>query len=390
MKIKQVLKKNICAIITILLFVSSSFAYAPEEIATPEMRTAQSVNGEEAIAPYSITGEAIVAMLQNTVGFDIPGSAIAYHRRTGQIFVKNTPKNHEIIATILGSLRESHRRQVNIEARIITVAGTDFEGIGVDSSSWQFISSSSKDFAVGSGTIGGRTVTDTATRSNLADLNTIFDSTGIGDAIQIGIQREGTFDIDFSIDALARRVDVNTLAAPRITVFNNQRANISIEKDEFYIAKIDSSFSSPGGNDLVVAQDPDVDIARSGTILDVTPTIHDDGTITLELHPHYIRVDLSNTQSIDNASGVTSDSVTLPVYTSQEINTTVTIENGGVVALGGLISEEENNLHDKIPFLGDIPFIGKTFFQNNQVRNVKTHLLMFVKATVQEWPSTQK
>jgi len=372
-------------IIFVFSFQQITFAYAPEDVATKEIQTTQSINGEEAAAPYAITGEAIVAMLQSTVGFDVPGSSIVFHRRTGQIFVRNTPKNHEIIAGILDDLRTSHRRQVHIEARIITVSGTDFEGVGVDSSNWQFISSPEKNFVVGSGTVNDRTITTTPTRSNFSDLNTIFDTNGIGDDIQVGIQREDVGDIDLLIDALGRKVDINTLSAPSITVFNNQRANISIAKDQFYIARIDSSFSSQGSDDLIVAQDPDVDIARSGTILDVTPTIHDDGTLTLELHPHYVRVDLTNTQAIENASGVTSNSVTLPIYTSQEINTTVTIKNGGVVVLGGLISEKENNLYDKVPFLGDIPLIGKAFFQNNQVKNVKTHLLMFVKSTIQDF-----
>ncbi|MBN1492939.1 MAG: hypothetical protein JW938_02190 [Candidatus Omnitrophica bacterium] len=383
--------KNYLLIFILFLFFMHSmcFGYAPDEVATPEIRTSQSIKGEEAAAPYAITGEAIVAMLQSTVGFEVPGSAIVFHRRTGQIFVRNTPKNHEIIANILSNLRQSHRRQVQIEARIITVSGTDFEGVGVDSSSWQFITNPDKNFVGGSGTIGDTTVTTAPTRSNFEDLNTIFDTTGIGDAIMIGVQREGLLDIDLAIDALGRDVKVNTLAAPRLTVFNNQRANITIEKNQFYIARIDSSFSSAGSDDLIVAQDPDVDIARSGTILDVTPTIHDDGTITLELHPHYVRVDLTDTQDIENASGVTSNSVTLPIFTSQEINTTVTIDDGGVVILGGLISETEDNLHDKVPLLGDIPLIGKALFQNNQVRNVKTHLLMFVKATVQEFEATK-
>jgi MSHA biogenesis protein MshL len=379
--------KKLYSLFLIFIFAcqQSIFAYAPEEVTTPEIKTTQSINGEEAAAPYAITGESIVAMLQSTVGFEVPGSSIVFHRRTGQIFVRNTPKNHEIIAGILDDLRKTHRRQVHIEARIITVSGTDFEGVGVESSSWQFITSPDKNFAGGSGTIDDRTITTTPTRSNFSDLNTIFDTDGIGDTMQVGIQREGLLDIDLAIDALGRKVDLNMLAAPSITVFNNERANITIEKNQFYISRIDSSFSSEGSTDLIVAQDPDVDIARSGTILDVTPSIHDDGTITLELHPHYVRVDLSNTQDIENASGITSNSVTLPVYVSQEINTTVTVDNGGVIVLGGLISEKENNLYDKVPVLGDIPLIGKAFFQNNQAKNVKTHLLMFVKPTFQEF-----
>lgn len=361
-------------------------AFAPKEIVTSDIISAQSVTGEEASAPYNVTGESLVAMIQSVVGFDTPGSSIVFNRRTGQVFVRNTPLNHEVITRILDTIRQAVKRQVSIEARIITVSDTDFEGLGIDSGSWNFgtTSPTEKYFSAGSGTVNGHAYTTNATTSNFPDLNTVLTSTATGAAFPLQFTRPKSFDLNATIDALARVSSLNTLAAPHITVFNTQRANISIEKHEYYVAKLDSTFEGSGA-DRTVAQDPDVGVARSGTILDVTPTINANDTITLELHPHYVRVDLTNTQEIQNGSGAdTPNQVTLPTYNSQEINTTVTVENGGVVILGGLISEEEISQHDKVPGLGNIPLIGKLFFQSNQDKNVKTHLLIFVKATIKD------
>ena len=375
-----------CISLLLVLFLTlmpySASAFAPEEIRSPETMTQQTVTGEEAATPHYVTGESLVAMLQNVVGFDIPGSSIVYNRRTGQIFVRNTPANQEAIISILEDLRQAMKRQVEIEARIISVSGVNFDGLGINTSSWKFASSDTGDFAVVSGDISSVHSTNPETRSSFPDLTRIFSTTeDTGAKFPIRVQKAGMLDLNATIDALGRKTRLNTLAAPRITVFNNQRANISIEKQQYYISRIESSFTGSAGS-YTVAQNPDVAIARSGTILDVTPSINSNGTITLELHPNYVRVDLTNTQQIQKVAGVTPSSVTLPKYTSQEINTTVTIQNGGVVVLGGLISEEDINEHDKVPVLGSIPILGKLFFQSNQVRKEKTHLLMFVKATV--------
>jgi len=386
-------KKNFIKVTAIVLLIQLTvsnplgFAMPPKEIASQETIFSQGITGNDAVAPYMLTGESLVLMLQETVGFDTPGSSVVFNRRTAQLFVKTIPSNHEVVEAILGDLRKAKKRQIEIETRFITVASADFEGLGAEINTVNFVAKDRNindpgdSIILGSGTVDGSTITNPATTTTFPDLNTIFDSSGIGGAFGIGLQKAGEFDISAFIDALSRKADVNTLASPTLTVFNNQRANISIKKHAFYISEIKTDFTSVLGVETAV-QNPEIRIAPSGTILDVTPTINSNGSITLELHPSFLRTDITTTATVQNGTGGTNDSVTLPIYTVQEINTTVTIENGGVIILGGLISEEEINERNKVPLLGSIPILGKFLFQNNQTRNIKSHLLIFVKAKI--------
>ena len=136
-----------------------------------------------------------------------------------------------------------------------------------------------------------------------------------------------------------------------------------------------------GVNTAIVNTEAEVEQARSGTILDVTPTVNQDGTITLELHPQYVSVDLSNAQAVTNRNGSTSftNSVTLPVYKSQEINSTVTIPDGGVAVMGGLVQDTEDNEINRTPHFGKVPVVGN-LFKNEQLKRTKSYLLIFVQA----------
>ena len=97
-------------------------------------------------------------------------------------------------------------------------------------------------------------------------------------------------------------------------------------------------------------------------------------------------MDLTNTQTFTNRfSGADfNNSVTLPVYEKQAIDTTLTVPNGGVAVLGGLITETENIKLRKTPFYGEIHLIGKWLFQNEQNEHVRSYLIMFVRATVRD------
>ncbi len=74
----------------------------------------------------------------------------------------------------------------------------------------------------------------------------------------------------------------------------------------------------------------------------------------------------------------------LPVFVSQSIDTYLTIPNGGVAVLGGLITESEAKTFQKVPFFGDIPWIGKLLFTQKQDDDTKSYLLIFIKAKTKE------
>jgi len=374
---------------TIFLFVfcmsTSGIAQAiePEELAayysTPETITTQTLSNDDVISPYQVTGESLVGLVQKMGDFDIPGSKVMFNRKTAQLFVRNTPTNQESVESILGSLRDSMSRQIEIEARIVQINTTDVNDLGLD-----FL-----DFSA-DGTRHGRrfgTNTDPTLGGSGINFPNVVGTTPSGDTAMRGTGGQFAFSVlgdhfsmDSYLDALASHMVVNTLASPYLIVSNNQRANITISEAQYYVQSVDSDLV-----DSDVALDPTVGIAEEGTILDVTPTINNDGTITVELHPQFASVDLTNVQQINMGPGIPSGSqpfVTLPIYNIQSADTTVTIDNGGVAVIAGLIEERETKALQKVPVLGDIPVIGKFLFSSETTKQEKWHLVIFIKTTI--------
>ena len=137
-----------------------------------------------------------------------------------------------------------------------------------------------------------------------------------------------------------------------------------------------------------------------GVILTVTPDLSAEGNyITLKLNPKVIseptwkdygmKVPMSSVMSsaaqvAAMASGQDdmqwfSVPMEQPFFKERSIDTVVTLYNGATVVMGGLITEERKSMEDKIPFLGDIPFVGRLFRSRSEWSN-KRNLLLFVTA----------
>jgi len=104
----------------------------------------------------------------------------------------------------------------------------------------------------------------------------------------------------------------------------------------------------------------------TGTILNVTPRIHHDGMVSLEI-----------TQQVSNAIANRTSSISSPVIQTREIKTSLSIRDGQPVILGGLISRGHTTTGNKVPFLGDLPGIGR-FFRFDGVETTRTELLVMI------------
>jgi type II secretory pathway component GspD/PulD (secretin) len=260
---------------------------------------------------------------------------------------------------------------VVIEARFVEVG--DFEGLdfgiefpqfdytGIDGTRSFSTVGSSADFGAGSWT-----TTNALTQINELNL--------------LGTIATSDFNVQVALRALSQKVNVNTLSAPKITCLNNQRANIRIATSKNFVEKIKADVVATTTG-TTTSVDVTVETALEGVSLDVTPTINlVDDTITLELHPSVVSVDLSDTQQIDSGTSV-SNEITLPEYVRQTIDTNVTIPDGGTVILGGLIRETEQDDIRKVPFLGDVPILGNLFRYKTEFKD-KTNLLIFITAHI--------
>jgi general secretion pathway protein D len=84
----------------------------------------------------------------------------------------------------------------------------------------------------------------------------------------------------------------------------------------------------------------------------------------------------------DNTSSLLSNNeINQPVFNTRRITTKVSIHDGSTVVLGGLIRDDIQNINDKVPLLGDLPFVGR-LFQSKAVENVKRNLIIFVTANI--------
>ncbi len=367
---------SVVILICFFLFSGLSFSMPPEELGKFKGMNSQVVADDDLCKASAITGEALVGIIKGMVDFSIPGSSIVFNRRTGQIFVKQTPSNQRDIEHIITRMREASFKQVEIEARIVTIGADEYKGLTADLAELTYADRiRGTNFSVGE-------------KADFTSFVNGLDDTNYGGQFST-YAFTNTVLANLYLDMLQKSTKTNTLAAPKITVFNNQRAHIKIEKRENYIAEVDSDIevSDNDNADITFTVTTTIGQAQSGTILDVTPTINSDGTITLVLHPHYVTVDLTNTESIvnvDTNGNDFSNTIVLPVATSQKIDTSLTLPNGGVAVLGGLIKEEEIKTKKKTPILGDMPLFGKLLFTRETVSDEQVYLLIFVKAKVKE------
>ena len=362
--------------------VSQAFAEAPSEISTRDTRVTQVVRNADTKNPYQVTGESLVFLLTRMVDLGVPGSSIVFERRSGQIFIKQTQAGHAMVEKILSDLRHAAFRQVEIEARFLTVSSQDFRGVGID---FAALNAALTKAGIVIGTAGLGAPALAVVGASAIDFPDITGSgpSALGQQLSF-FGHSKRLDFQAVYDALQTQGEVNTLSAPKIMVFNNQRAHIRIERIENYVAEINSSLASQGTGGAaaaIVQTEAEVRQAQSGTILDVLPTLNVDGTITLELHPQFVTANLSQTQTVSNITGGKSfpNSVTLPVFKGQEIDTTVTIPDGGVAVMGGLIQDQEDKHVESVPLFDKVPILGK-LLSSDQVRRTKSYLLIFIQA----------
>lgn len=379
------------ALLVVLTQAVPVYAIAPKEVSSFETMTTQSVTADDLTSPYTITGESLVSIIKGMVDFDVEGSSIVFNRKTGQLFIKHTPTEQATIEQIINDMRAAKFQQVEIEARMISLDADDFEGLGASFLGVDAYGEHSKNKI---GTTSSGIKTDNSYNTALSNFASFVDGSSKPGA-QLGFHAfSSNMDISAAIQALEQVTEVNTLACPRLTVFNNQRANLKIQKLQNFVSEVEATFDTTdtvtNTTSVWFQVETKVRQAESGTLLDVTPTINSDGTITLDLHPSYVKADLSTVSTFENLSegddenNKMSNEVTLPVFTSQSIDTVLTIENGGVAAIGGLINEEEVKYHKKTPILGDIPGIGDLLFSQKKIQNERSYIIIFIKAKIKD------
>lgn len=171
------------------------------------------------------------------------------------------------------------------------------------------------------------------------------------------------------VDALRVIGETKILSSPRIMVLNNQEAKILVGTKDAYITSTTSQGSS---GQTVTSQS--VNFVDTGIKLFVTPTANREGFITMKIRPE---VSSAETQDITSEDKVTQ----VPIVTTSETETTVMIKDGTTLVIAGLKKDQIEEEVQKIPFLGDIPFL-KYVFRNTKRHINKTELVIFITPSI--------
>jgi general secretion pathway protein D len=364
----------------------------------------QRSGGEEFVRLGGARAEAAtvdVRALFESAGISFPtGSSIIYNERTSMLIVKNTPENIENLERILPAFVDIPK-QIEIEAKFVEISQTDLDELGFN---WKVGSYRSGDTILEGGTPSTLFPSGSPNPGNSDEITSgLRDSTAIsGNAIDAllgaagvgsGANSIGTIrgiltnpQFELVIKALAQKKSADVLSAPKVTTISGVQAQIRVVQEFIY----PTEFSEPqvGASGITPSIPSSFRTREVGVVLNVTPTVGADNyTINLTLIPEVSEflgfLDYSpgsvTSTTTNNVQISTPFRIQQPLFSSRNVTTSVVLWDGQTVVLGGLIREEVQTVKDKVPFLGDIPFLGRLFRSEVSSRG-KRNLLIFVTA----------
>lgn len=259
------------------------------------------------------------------------------------------------------------RNQVNVETIIMEIAASknDQKGVSIfkfaDSNSDSSSSSSSLPTRVGFGSGNIGTLTDITASGGILGFAT-------GDTVDISIGGT-TFAVPnlvSLITLLKGHTDVNILSTPNVTVQDNTKGIIEVG-DKVPVGNSINTTATGSQNNITF---------ENVTIkLEITPRISP-GSDSVQMEIKQTVKQLSKGEV--KAENLRNSAI---IVSTRDLETNLTVNDGDTAVLGGLIKENENESTNKVPLLGDLPFIG-WFFKSNSIEKEKSNLVMFLTPKV--------
>ena len=192
-------------------------------------------------------------------------------------------------------------------------------------------------------------------------------------ALSFGGQFLDDVQVSFLIEATQAHDMTRTLTAPRITLFNGQRAYISISTESSYVSGTESQVGDNSN-----AQDVEIDEVTSGTVLDVEATVSADRRyVTMTIRPQVSVADITtNSINVEQDPLNNPRMITLPIVTTQDLQTTVSVPDGGTLLLGGQKTATTVERELGVPVLSKVPFLRRLFTNTGDIREESTLMIM--------------
>lgn len=292
---------------------------------------------------------------QNDNGFLSPRGRIVADERTNTLMISDIPKKVAQMRELISHI-DRPVDQVLIEGRIVIATDTFARDLGAKFGIGGTHTYGDNVATVGSSATGGGTA---ATRGLNVELPTPIYTSGTAASLAYTLLGNN-FNLDLELQALQEEGRGEVISNPRVVTSNQREAHIKQGKEIGYV-------TITGGTSGTAAT-PNVQFKEVMLELDVTPTITNDDRVFLNMKV--------NKDEVDSYMTV-SNFGTIPIINRREINTAVLVDDGQTVVIGGVYEFTDRESVSKVPFLGDIPFLGNLFKSRGKSKD-KAELLVFV------------
>ncbi len=289
---------------------------------------------------------------------------------TNSVVITASPDIMRSLEQVIHQL-DIRRAQVLVEAVIAEVSSDKAKDLGVQ---WIFDGSPSNNpVGVINFTGSGLGISGIAAAATAGGAAAAAAASAVPEGATLGFGRfnDKNFNFGALLNALATDGNTNILSTPNLLTLDNEEAEIVIGKNVPFIT---GSFSSTGGGTTgagTTVNNPFQTIQRQdvGLTLKIKPQINEGDAIKLEIQQEVS----SLSPSVQGSSDLVTD--------KRSIKTSVMIDDGKIVVLGGLIEDKLTEKVSKVPLLGDIPLLGALFRNTNSTKN-KTNLMVFIHPTI--------
>lgn len=320
----------------------------------------------------------------NSIGGRGPVVVTRYEGANALIIAAN-PDVQRTLGELIRQL-DTRPEQVLVEAIVVEIGNEAAKKLGV-----QFLvggkdapfaatnySNASPNILTIAGAVGAEKLTRTTTTVN-GNTTTTATNSALGDSLQEAAAASilsatggfGGFAMDIGknavfgtiINAIAADTESNLLATPHIVTLNNQKAKflvgqeVPVSTGEQLSANFENAFRT-------------VQRQEVGIKLEVTPQVNAQGDVKLFLK-----------QEVSSVAGPVSSRSSDLILNKREFETTLTVGDGQLLAIGGLLNDDERRTIERIPLLSDIPIIGELFKSRSRSRS-KTNLMVFIRPTI--------
>ncbi|MBV2235159.1 MAG: secretin N-terminal domain-containing protein [Sterolibacterium sp.] len=316
------------------------------------------------------------------------GKRVHINQMSGVVVVRALPNELRAVESYLKATQLVVERQVMLEAKIISVTLNNAAQTGIN---WAIFNTTTSGKVFNSTHPGQSMVGNLGPSVSLGTSGALQSGGGLtvnpgkGGSVITDSFGKGFIGLAFQttnfaalLSFLETQGDVAVLSSPRIATLNNQKALLKVGTDDMFVTNVSGGTPTTTS---VAGTPPTVDLQPffSGISLDVTPQIDNDGNIILHMHPAVSQVtEIEKVIDLGTNGGI----LKLPQPSSEinESDSIVRVQNGNIVAIGGLMKQQQARASSQLPGTSETPF-GFLFGQKNTAAS-KSEMVILIKPTI--------